>query len=571
MFYSYKFMKDKFFTIFCIAGFSLTGLANTSLAQLEQQTGIADPGRIEEQLTSQRQALQLGPKIIVGELQLVEAPEGADQIKFDLNGIEFDGLTTYNREDLSYMYSGMIGSEISLTDIYALANRATLKYREDGYVLTQVVVPPQTIENGIVILQVVEGYIDNVIIQGGDLTKNELSLIQDYAGRIAKGGALNIAELERNLLLINDLPGVNARSVIRPSPTTPGAADIVLIPERDMFEAIVGVNNHGSRFLGPIQFTGVGIVNSALGLNERITAQAVVAPDAGIELAFGSLTYDQPVGPYGTVLTASGSITDTDPGFRLSEFDVKGKSRSLSLQVRHPLIRSRNTNIFGRALFDYRNVDSKNNIETTRKDHIRALRAGVQADFLDRLFGVAVNSVDLQLSHGINVFGASEENDANLTRAAGDPQFTKANLRIQRLQRLTSSFNLVLEGRAQLSNNPLLSSEEFGLGGISTVRGYDPSEVVGDDGIAGKAELQWNSPSRAIQLFGFLDSGTVWNQDATNNDDKRNSLTSTGGGVRADLPMDINAEFVMALPLNEDIQTQGEHDPQFFFSLSKSF
>lgn len=550
---------------------STLGLGSIANAQLEQQTGIADPGRIEDQLSERLQVPQRGPSVSVKEMSLVEAPEGAENIKLNFGGVNLSGQSVYSEQELYSLYDDMLGQEVSLADVYALANRMTLKYRNDGYVLTQVVIPPQTIEDGIIDFQVVEGFIDNVIIQEADLTANELKLIQDYATHIATGGAVNIADLERNLLLINDLPGLSARTVISPSQTTLGAADILIIPQRDPYEAVVGVNNHGSRFLGPWQLTGVGIFNSALGLNERIITQAVVAPDAGIELAFGSLTYEQPIGPYGTTFSVNGSITDTDPGFTLDQFDVKGKSRSISLTAKHPIVRSRDLNLYARGLFDFRNVDSQNNIELTRKDRIRALRAGMQADFLDHIFGVAVNSIDLEVSRGLNVLGASEENDANMTRAAGDPQFTKANIRVQRLQRLTSSFNLVLEGRGQLSNNPLLSSEEFGLGGINTVRGYDPSEVVGDDGIAGKVELQWNSQSRETQIFGFLDSGTVWNQDATNSGDKRTSLTSIGVGVRVDLPMDANAEFVMAVPLHRDIDTQGERDPQFFLSVSKNF
>ena len=158
-----------------------------------------------------------------------------------------------------------------------------------------------------------------------------------------------------------------------------------------------------------------------------------------------------------------------------------------------------------------------------------------------------------------------------LTRAAGDPQFTKGNIQIQRLQRITGSVNLLLSGRAQLANKALLSSEEFGLGGISTVRGYSPSEAVGDDGIAGRAELQWKTPVQEVQVFGFLDSGRVWNKDATASNGKRISLTSAGGGVRLDLPMDIDAEFVAAKPLHRDVQVENDRNMNFLFSLNKEF
>ncbi len=377
--------------------------------------------------------------------------------------------------------------------------------------------------------------------------------------------------MERNLLLINDLPGVNARSVISPSQTTPGGADLLIIVARDEYEGEVGINNFGSRFLGPIQLSAVGVARSILGLNESITAQIVTAPDDGIELGYGSLTYAQPIGKYGTVLSTSASITDTDPGFTLDPFQVTGLSRSLSFKAEHPIIRSRNTNLSTRLGFDIRSSRSKNNVEPTREDRLRVLRAGAQIDFLDRLLGVAVNTIDLQVSQGTDWFGASDEGDANLSRADGDPSFTKGEIQIQRLQRITSSVNLLLQGRAQLSNNPLLSSEEFGLGGYGSVRGYDSSEVIGDDGISGKIELQWRTPQNGLQLFGFLDAGTVWDKDATTSANKRNSLSSTGIGVRLNLPLDYNAEFTAAQPLHRDIETQSEHDPQFLFSLSKKF
>ena len=75
---------------------------------------------------------------------------------------------------------------------------------------------------------------------------------------------------------------------------------------------------------------------------------------------------------------------------------------------------SRDTNIFARLLLDWRNVESQNNVELTRKDRIRAVRAGAQAEFLDRLLGVAVNTIDIQVSKGLDILGASEEGDANI-------------------------------------------------------------------------------------------------------------------------------------------------------------
>ncbi len=544
---------------------------SASAQQINQQSGIADPGRLERQFNEELKIPQSSPNISVKKLSLQKAPAGAENIKFKFGGVQLNGLNTYTEEEIYPLYKNIMGETITLADLYSLANRITSKYRNDGYILTQVVVPPQTIESGIPRLRVVEGYIDNVTIQGGSEDSTALKTIQNYARQISNGGALNIADMERQLLLINDLPGMSARSVISPSTTKSGAADLLVILERNPYEALVSIDNHGSRFLGPVQLGAAGRLNSFFGRNETITAQTVLAPDGGAELLYGSLGYEQPVGRHGTTLSLTGSITDTDPGYTLSQFGVEGLSRSIALQAKHPLIRSRGTNVFGRLTFDWRNVDSKNSFTPKIEDRIRAIRAGVKAEFLDNLLGVAVNTIDFELSQGLGILDATDTGDVNTTRAAGDGQFTKANINIARLQKVTNNINISLKGSAQASNDPLLSSEEFGLGGMNSVRGYDPSEAVGDDAINGKVELQWNNQARDAQVFTFVDSGTVWNKDSTNSAGKRTSLTSTGAGVRLDLNNDIDAEFVAALPLHKNIQTKGERNAQFFFSLNKKF
>lgn len=570
-------MKNRFgfnsrkFLAALIVSSSLT-LTSVAQAQIAEQTGTADPGRADRSFSERELTPSSGPKIRVENAAIINAPQGAENIRFQLNDVVVSDSNLYTKEQLTRLYGDMIGTEISLADLYAIANRVTLKYRDDGYILTQVVVPPQTIDGGVARLQVVEGFINNISLQGDAESSRELDLIEAYASQINEGSALNLKDMERQLLLINDLPGVSARSVISPSATTPGAADMLIIVERDPFEASIGADNFGSRFLGPFQFNAAAVTNSLFDLNERISVQTVIAPDEGIELGFGAISYEQPVGHHGTTVTFAGSITDTDPGFTLDQFDVEGISRTLSVTAEHPIIRSRDTNLFGRIGIDWRNVESTNNVSAAVKDKIRALRAGMRLDFLDRFIGAAaVNTIDVEASRGLDIGGASERGDANLTRALGDPQFTKFNLRLQRLQRVTPSINILLSGRGQVSQDPLLSSEEFGLGGTSTVRGYEPSETVGDDGIAGTVEVQWNNPTRQVQLYTFLDSGTVWNQDANNSNQKRNSLSSAGVGVRVDLPYDINAELIAAQPLHRDVESRGNRDPQFFFSLNKEF
>lgn len=562
-----------------ISAMALCSYIGAAHAQLESATSTADPSRVQDQIRQQNLEEGATPNVNVRNIPAQNAPAGAENIKLTLREVRLEGASAYSEEETRKVYAPYIGSEVTLADVYKIANDLTAKYRNDGYILTQVVVPPQEIEGGSVELRVVEGYIDQIKIEKADPNSPiNTATIEEYASHISRNGPLNARSLERELLLINDLPGVTARSILSPSATTPGAADLLVILDYDPVDGLLSIDNFGSRYLGPTQVGAAATLNSFLGQNEAISAQLVMAPQDWYELAYGSMSYEQPVGKYGTKMHVTASATDTDPGWDLEQFDVEGRSYLLNVGLTHPFIRSRSENLNGRLNFDWRRVRSANNVEDTRRDRLSVLRAGLRFDFIDTIFGAAANTIDGEISKGLNVFGASEEGNENMTRDEADPQFTKFEGQIQRLQRITSGVNLLLSGSGQIASNALLSSEEFGVGGIGNGRGFDPSEIVGDHGIAGRVELQWNDPMQidpryidSYQLYGFYDIGRVWNEDATTNDQKRESLASVGLGMKVDLPYDVDAGMAVAFPLTREVATEDDHDPRVYFNLSKRF
>lgn len=563
--------------LFSVATFTST----LALAQAPRaQTGIASPGRVDEQIQEPSFLQRSMPQIEVKELLMVDAPEGADKIVFTLDSVSLSGVTVYSETDLASVYNGMIGTEISLADVYGIAADLTRKYRNDGYILTQVIVPPQTIDSGAIKLQVVEGFIGDINVRGGE-DESSLSLIRDYAQQAKTDSALNVEGLERALLLINDLPGVRARSILSPSASQTGAANLDVIVDRTSYVGEVGIDNYGTRFLGPVQLNGSVAANSLLGFNERITGQVAFGidkEDKFRELSYGSVLYDQPIFTNGTLFSLFGSYTNTEPGYTLEEFNVKGYARRFYAELSHPFVRSRDFNVIGRTQFDYENVTTTNNLigVDTLDDKVRAWRTGVNIDFLDTLFGVAYNNIDLEYAHGLDVFGATDANDDDVSRPGAEADFNKVNLSAQRLQRLVGNTNLLVGVTGQLSDGPLFSSEEFGLGGINYGRGYDASEVTGDDGFAAKVELQWNNPVLVnedvdYQLYGFFDAGRVYDEDNTVQSLQKETLTSTGFGVRSDFSSGTAAGAFVALPLNKTPQTQDDQGPRFYFNLSQSF
>jgi len=147
----------------------------------------------------------------------------------------------------------------------------------------------------------------------------------------------------------------------------------------------------------------------------------------------------------------------------------------------------------------------------------------------------------------------------------------------QRLQRLTDKVNLLAAVSGQWSDDNLYTSEEFGIGGATGYgRGYDPSEILGDSGIAGKLELQWNDPVLIRswlknQFFAFYDLGRVWTNNATTASEARASLASTGFGVRSTINNATDLGLMVGFPLTKPVATRGDNAPRVFFGLYHKF
>jgi hemolysin activation/secretion protein len=370
---------------------------------------------------------------------------------------------------------------------------------------------------------------------------------------------------------------MQAHGVLSPS-KTPGAADLLIVMQkRKPFDAKFGVDNYGSKFLGPWQATLAASVNSFFGHNERITAQIVDAPDSVFEseLFYAGIDYEQPIFDSGLTFELFVNDTNTNPGFTLEQFDVHGTSVTAGGRLKYPFIRTRALTDTGRITFDISNVDTSNNVEPTRHDRIRSIRVGNKLEFLDTIFGAGYNVLDVEDSRGLNIWDARSDDAIDVSRANADPDYNKITLEAQRLQRVTDQINLLAGFSGQYSDSILYTSEEFGIGGTNYGRGYDPSEILGDSGIAGKLELQWNDPSTyhagafsiKNQAFVFYDVGRVWANDATTSSGARASLASTGLGIRSTIDDVTSFGLMIGFPLTRPVATRGDNAPRVFVGL----
>ncbi len=176
-------------------------------------------------------------------------PEGLDEIKFVFKRLHIHGATVYEQKHFWPFYKKYLKQEVTLHHIYEVAQKITNKYRSDGYILSKAIVSSQQIQNGTVYIRIHEGYIDKIQINGP--VRGPRKLLDTYRKEILRSRPLRARDLERYLLLIDDLPGVSAKSALIPSEDKLGASDLTLTFKDKAFADHVSADSRGSEFRLP--------------------------------------------------------------------------------------------------------------------------------------------------------------------------------------------------------------------------------------------------------------------------------------------------------------------------------
>ena len=493
----------------------------------------AESDSIQKRLSKTKLQTQTTNQILIQDQTAQTDVKDSDKIKLKLGSVTVSGNKVFSGNEISSIYADKIGKNVTLSDIYTIRDAITKKYRDAGYIISRAVIPQQEFNrNGASVrIQIIEGYVNNVTVKGAQ--KANMNIINRYAEKIKQDGALNSKNLERYLLLMNDLAGTKAAATLRPAASGLGGTDIIIDLAHDSLDGTVTIDNSGSKFIGPYLVSAEGNLNSVLGLSEKITATAISAPDNN-ELISGQFAYTQPIGFEGTRFKLAAGKTKTKPGSSLTPLNIEGDTTVYEAEVVHPFLRSRKENFTSRINFSNKHTDTDQGTGNLYEDKTSVVTLGGTYDLADRYNGV--NLIDFSVSQGLDIFDASKDTDTT-SRSNGDGVFTRYNYEASRTQNLIDRLVLFVASSGQYSNDGLLASEEFGFGGREFGRGYDFSEITGDAGVAAKAELQYGIDTTFtylsnLQLYSFYDIGRVLQKDRITGEDPTASAASAGAGVR---------------------------------------
>ncbi|MEH2269417.1 MAG: ShlB/FhaC/HecB family hemolysin secretion/activation protein [Nostoc sp.] len=446
---------------------------------------------------------------------------------------EVVGSTVFSPEELAKATAEFTKRPISLTEVYQARSKITDLYVQNGYITSGAYIPPQTIQSGVVKIQVVEGKLEDILVTG--TRRLNPNYVRSRLA-IATSPPLNRQRLLEALQLLQLNPLIqNVTAELSAGSRTGTSLLEVKISEAKTFSSQIVLDNGRS--------PSVGSFRRRLQLNEANLLGLGDALGIAYTNTDGSNSFDAsytlPLNPKNGTLIFNYGITSSnviEPPFNI--LDIQSDSRYYELTFRQPIVQTP-TQEFALGLTASRRESEASYIDIERlpfpglgadeqgRTRVSALRFFQEWTSRNSREVIALRS---QFSLGIDVLSPT------INQNPPDSRFFAWQGQAQWARLLAPETLFLLRLNTQLASRTLLPLEQFGLGGQDSIRGYRQDYLLTDNATFVSAEVQvpiLRLPQiySTLQVVPFVDFGVGWNSSGRENPDP-NTLAAVGLGLR---------------------------------------
>lgn len=461
---------------------------------------------------------------------------------------EFEGNTAISDAELTKVTEPFTGRDISFAELFQARSAVTQLYIERGYITSGALIPPQTLQGGVVTIQVVEGGLESINVSGTQ------RLSPDYVrSRIALATVkpLNRERLLQALQLLQLNPLIQNLSAELAAGTQAGSSVLELkVTEAKTFNAQILLDNNRA--------PSVGSFNRRVQINQANLSGAGDNLSLGYSNTDGSngldLSYTLPINARnGTLRFSYGTTSSNVIESPFDRLDIDASSRYYELSLRQPLMQTPSEE------FAVGVTASRQESETSVLEIPFPLSLGADDNGRTRISALRFfqewtkrNSREVlaarsQFSVGLNAFSST------INEAPPDSRFFSWRGQAQWVRLLAPETLLLIRGDVQIADRALVPLEQIGLGGQQTIRGYRQDVLLTDNGALASAEVRvpvlripkWQV---LVQLAPFIDVGKAWNREGREDPDP-SFLASVGLGLQLQISDRLTARFDYGIPL----------------------
>lgn len=471
---------------------------------------------------------------IISEQELLDnLPTETSEETVHVSAFDIKGNRVISKKELLLLLGDYIERNLSLRQLNEVANIITNYYRNEGYIISYAYIPPQVVTNNTIVINVVEGEIGEIIVEG--LSDYKKDFILKHLTPLRRGIILDTKVLERRLLLLNSYMDLKVNATLKPGKRKGTSNIIIYAQDTTPYRASVSIDNYGNKLTNEYRLNGAAMIGNIIKSGDRLALNLSLGLDNfnPWQLFFGRIDYRVPFGSDGFKLGFAYSRSNYIVTNTFDLLGLEGYSNDYSLYTEYPLfLRNKWTVNLGAGIYVKDTADKMNIYGTDMGTNDLLVTAGLS------LFGeiypwVGANMYyTMAFSQGLNGFLQASHYSADASNPYASGYYEKLYVDYEYHQFITWFFRMRLMLSGQFVSGTTFASERFYIGGIYSVRGFSSGLESGDNGYRISVEAEFDLGIPHIKALVFYDRGQVFNYDKDYYLYANASLDSVGAGLR---------------------------------------
>lgn len=478
--------------------------------------------------------------------------------------IVFENVTDDEEKgDLHNLTLQYTNSDLSFDDLKLIRKKIKDYYNDKGMLFVKVILPKQDISDGNLKYVVIKGKIENITVLGNEFYTKEFIKSNFH---LKEGSYLDYNKIVESVILLNEFSDLQVKSYFKKGSTL-STTDIELHVEDDrVFHGNILYDNLGSEDIAKDRVSVNLSYGNLLMQGDMITLSSTIGSSEANTKLYGG-DYSVMVGNYHTKVHIGYLYANYIAGADFSVLEMEGTTNILTAGITQPVMRSITNKVDISLDYSYKEVKNYLLGDISSEDKLKAIIPSLYWQYMD-IFSAF--SSHLLIAKGIN-------NDVlQGSRVNQEVDFLKANLNLSYNRKITDNNEVQLLLNTQFSGDKLPVIEMFSIGGLSSVRGFRPSEKLGDSGFTSSVEWfytldikpDWFDNSFKLGLF--LDYGKAYVNDAVAGESEDATLVGSGVEMMATVDEHYFARIVVGSPLSSE-NTLYEEETQVYFIVGAKF
>jgi hemolysin activation/secretion protein len=485
------------------------------------------------------------------------APAGAEEqpaLRFDVKRFVVEGDNPLSARVTDKVLAPFLGPHEGLTRIEAAAGalEATLVAR--GYAFHRAVIPPQNISGGVVVIKMIAFTLNNLAVENNSHFSE--ANVRRALPLLTTGAELNSLAVSRALQMTNEHPTRRLAVFVQKS-RVPATVDArIEVADRRPYRIYATFNNTGEPETGDYRLS-LGVQHANLfDRDHMVTLSYTTSPEYTGDVNQGGINYRFPVYGWNTWFSAFYTRSEIDQGLVGGFFEVSGKGSFYGAAADHRLrpigaYQHRLSLGLQDRLFENDTLFGIENLGSDVRSRPLSLTYGAR---WEKPWGM----VSYQVEGAANLGGGADNDERayTLNRPGSDPDWSLLRYGLDSDVALYRRWRLRARISGQYTGDPLISGEQFGIGGYRSVRGYYEREVTGDWGEQATIEVLTPPQFIAFQPVVFFDIGRIQRHDPHPGAEGQEVLKGAGVGLRWFWKDRVSVTLDIANALDDAVRTE---------------